>query len=255
MIDLHSHVLPGLDDGASSLDESVEIARSAAIDGTRCIAATPHVRDDYPTTPAEMESLVEAVQEAVDAAGVGIKILPGGEIDLDRLDDLSADDLRRFGLGGNPRYVLLEFPYRGWPRGVEGRIAALARAGFVPVIAHPERNREVQADPQRLDALVHVGCLIQVTAASLDGRLGRSSAACGRELVDTGLAHLLASDAHLPEVRQVGLSAAVRAVGDDALAQWLTVGVPRAIVEDRPLPPRPDGTTRKRTLLGRLRRQ
>jgi len=253
VIDLHSHVLPGLDDGASSLDDSVEMARAAMIEGIRCLAATPHVRDDYPTSVEEMESLVQAVQEAVDEAGVELRILRGGEIALDRLDRLGLDDLRRFGLGGNPRYLLLEFPYRGWPPAIEGQIAALARQGFVPVLAHPERNREVQEDPGRLDPLVHLGCLVQVTSASLDGRLGRSSAGCARTLVEDGLAHLLASDAHLPEVREIGISAAARAVDDDALAHWLTYDVPRAIVEDRPLPARPE-TPPRRGLLRRLRR-
>jgi protein-tyrosine phosphatase len=251
VIDLHSHLLPGIDDGASSLRESVAMARSAVADGIRCVAATPHVRDDYPTTPDEMEALVEQVQAAVDAEGVELKVLRGGEVALEQLDAFSLDELRRFGLGGNPRYLLVEFPYRGWPRGIEGAVFGLARRGVVPVLAHPERTREVQEDPDRLESLLQSGCLVQVTAASIDGRLGRSSAACARRLVDTGVAHLLASDAHLPEVREIGLSAAARAVGDERLARWLTVDVPRAIVEDRPLPPRPHAQPR-RGLLRRL---
>jgi protein-tyrosine phosphatase len=255
VIDLHSHVLPGVDDGASSLEESVEMARAAVDDGIWCLAATPHVRDDYPTSADEMEALVAEVQAAVDREGLRIKILRGGELALERLDLLALDELRRYGLGGNPRYLLLEFPYTGWPLGVEERVFALRTRSFVPVLAHPERNREVQADPERLDPLVRSGCLVQVTAASLDGRLGRSSTACARTLVDVGLAHLLASDAHLPEVRQIGMSAAAGAVGDDELAHWLTVDVPRAIVEDRPVPPRPDTEPRRRQsgFLSRLR--
>ena len=251
MIDLHSHVLPGVDDGAVSLEESVEMARTAAADGTRWLAATPHVRQDYPTEAATMERLVDEVQAAVDAAGVAIRVLPGGELAIDALDALDDRALRRFGLGGNPRYLLVEFPYVGWPLGLDERLFSLRTKGFVPVVAHPERNRDVQDDPERLDTLVRAGCLVQVTAASLDGRLGRSSAACGRRLVELGLAHLLASDAHHPSVREVGLRRAARAIGDVELARWLTVGVPRAIVEDRPVPPRPE-TGHRRGMLGRL---
>jgi len=253
VIDLHSHVLPGVDDGAATLEDSVAMARAAAADGIRWLAATPHVRDDYPTGAETMERLVRVVREAIERAGIALELLPGGEIALERLDVSDSDDLRRFGLGGNPRYLLVEFPYVGWPLGVEERLFALRAKGVVPVLAHPERNHEVQEDPERLGSLVHSGCLVQVTAASLDGRLGRSSAACGRALVDTGLAHMIASDAHHPSVRAIGMSAATRAVGSPELARWLTVDVPRAIVDDLPLPERPEQAARG-GLLGRFRR-
>jgi protein-tyrosine phosphatase len=253
VIDLHSHVLPGVDDGAATIEDSLVMARAAVADGIRWLAATPHVRNDYPTAAETMERLVRVVRNAIDDAGVELELLPGGEIALDRLELLSTEELRRFGLGGNPRYLLVEFPYVGWPLGVEEQLFGLRAQEFVPVIAHPERNREVQADPWRLEPLVRLGCLVQVTAASLDGRLGSSSAACGRALVDGGLAHLVASDAHLPAVRTVGMAAAARAVGSRELARWLTVDVPRAIVDDERLPERPASTSRRR-LLGRLRR-
>jgi protein-tyrosine phosphatase len=253
VIDLHSHVLPGVDDGAATLEDSVAMARAAAADGVLWLAATPHVRDDYPTDAETMERLVRQVRDAIDEAGVELELLPGGEIALDRLEVLDSDELRRFGLGGNRRYVLIEFPYVGWPRGLEERLIGLRAQGFVPVLAHPERNGEVQADPERLEPLVASGCLVQVTAASLDGRLGRASAGCGRALVDAGLAQLIGSDAHMPHVRAIGMSAAAHSVGSRELAHWLTVDVPRAIVDDETLPERPAGTSR-RGLLGRLRR-
>jgi protein-tyrosine phosphatase len=253
VIDLHSHVLPGVDDGAATIDDSVAMARAAVADGIRWLAATPHVREDYPTSADAMERLVRAVREAIDAAGVELELLPGGEIALEQLDVLSSEELRRFGLGGNSKYLLVEFPYTGWPLGVEERLFGLQAQGFVPVLAHPERNREVQEDPERLGQFVRSGCLVQVTSASLDGRLGRSSATCGRALVDGGLAHMIASDAHLPDVRAIGMSAGARAVGGGDLARWLTVEVPRAIVDDLPLPERPEQRSLG-GLLGRFRR-
>src|SRR5438105_3336949 len=103
VIDLHSHILPGLDDGAETLDQSLAIARAAVEDGIAVIAATPHVRDDYPTTAAEMEERLAEVRRAVEAENIPLDVRPGGEIALDRLARVPPDDLRRFGLGGNPR--------------------------------------------------------------------------------------------------------------------------------------------------------
>jgi protein-tyrosine phosphatase len=249
VIDLHSHILPGIDDGPATLEESLEIARRAAEDGVRVIAATPHVRDDYPTRPETMERLVAEVRAAIQAEGIPIDVRPGAEVAIDWLGRLSADDLGRFGLGGSPHYVLVEFPYAGWPLSLHEWVFRLVTSGITPVIAHPERNADVQADPEELRPLVDAGALVQVTAASMDGRIGRSSRAAAAALVERGLAHLLASDAHMPDVRDVGLAAAAGAVGDERLARWLTLEVPMAIVTDAPIPRRPE--TRRRGFLRR----
>ena len=248
MIDLHSHVLPGLDDGARDLNEAVEICRAAAADGTQVLAATPHVREDYPTTPAEMEEALARVREAV---GNEIRLVPGGEVALDELAR-PAEELRRFALGGNTRYLLVETPYVGWPLDFGDRLFQLrAAVGLTPVLAHPERNRDVQARPALLEPLVSAGVLVQLTAASIDGRLDSRSRVCAKTLLELGLAHLIASDAHAPTLRAVGLSSAARAVGDDALARWLTEEVPAAILDGSELPERPG--ERRRGWLRRLR--
>jgi protein-tyrosine phosphatase len=245
LIDLHSHILPGLDDGMRTVEESVELARDAAAAGTEAIAGTPHVRREWPTTPAAMERALAEVQAAVEAAGVPIRILPGGELALEELDrDLA--ELRRFGLGGNPDYLLVETPYYGWPLDIEHRLFQLRAAGITPLLAHPERNAEVQADPQKVAALVQSGTLVQITAASLDGRAGRRAQAMGLQLIDAGLAHVVASDAHAPDVRKGGLDGVAAAVGDADLARWLTHDVPAAIVAGTELPPRPERTRRKK---------
>ncbi len=244
MIDLHAHILPGVDDGPATLAESLELARRAAADGVRVIAATPHVRDDYPTRPATMERLVGELRAAIQQQGIPIEVRPGAEIAIDWLDRLSDDDLSRFGLGGSPHYLLLEFPYAGWPLSLHEWVFRLVTREITPVIAHPERNADVQADPEELRPLVDAGALVQITAASLDGRIGRSSRAAATALLERGLVHLLASDAHTPEVREAGLLAAVDAVGDAALAKWLTLEMPMAIVTDAPLPRRPEARRR-----------
>lgn len=215
---------------------------AAAADGIEVLAATPHVRDDYPTTPGQMEEALASVRAA---AGGTIRLVGGGEVALERLDQ-PREDLARFGLGGNPRYVLVEMPYSGWPLGLAETLFRLKASGITPVLAHPERNPEVQARPGLLAPVVAGGALVQLTAASVDGRLGERARACAGALLDARLAHLLASDSHAPSVRATGLSAAVRALDDETLGRWLTEDVPRAILEDAQVPSRPPAGRRRR---------
>src|SRR5581483_5601714 len=209
MIDLHSHILHGVDDGAASLADSVDIARAAVADGITAIAATPHVRDDWPTDPGVMEERVAELRSELEERRIPLDLLTGAEIALDRLTRLGDDELRRFGLGGNPRYVLVETPYYGWPSALPHALLALREAGFTPVLAHPERNL----------GLVESGVLIQVTAASVDGRIGKRPRECARRLLEGSLVHMIASDAHHAAVREVGLRTAAQAVGGGALAR------------------------------------
>jgi protein-tyrosine phosphatase len=247
MVDLHSHILAGLDDGARTLEESIEIAQTESADGVEVIAATPHVRDDYPTAAQTMQMLVLELNRLLDERGIALRVVGGAEIALPRLSRLDAEELSRLALAGNPRYLLLEFPYLGWPLSLESDIWSLRRRGITPVIAHPERNPEVQLAPDRIGPLVTAGALMQLTAASVDGRLGRRSQKTATELIAAGHAHVIASDAHWPGLRAAGLSKAAEAVGDDGLADWLTRGVPAAILEDRPLPERPEPAPKRRS--------
>jgi protein-tyrosine phosphatase len=239
MIDLHSHILHKIDDGARTLPDSLEIARAAVADGITVVAATPHVRDDWPTDPGVMEYRVAELRWELERAAIPLDVRTGGEIALDWLIRLPADDLRRFGLGGS-RYLLIETPYYGWPLGLPDMLFSLRTQGFVPVLAHPERNADVQTHPERLEQLVEAGVLVQVTAASIDGRLGKAAQECGLRLARDGRAHVLASDAHHASVRAVGLTTAAKAVGNEALAHWLTTDVPAAILDDAEIPERPD---------------
>jgi protein-tyrosine phosphatase len=215
------------------------MARSAVADGVTTLAATPHVRDDYPTTPEEMEQALEALREALRSEAIELEVAPGGELALEHIARLGSDELRRFGLGGNDRWLLVEFPYTGWPLGLPRIAERLAGDGFGIVLAHPERNPDVQAVPGRLQDFIDEGMLVQLTAASVDGRLGKRTRETSFTLLELGLAHLLASDAHAPSIREIGLSAAVASIGDEALARWLTADVPAAIVAAAQPPDRP----------------
>jgi protein-tyrosine phosphatase len=240
LIDLHSHVLPALDDGVATLDEALALCAAAAADGVEVLAGTPHVRHDYPTTPEQMENALAALQ----AASPPLRLVSGGELDLAELDR-PKDELARFGLGGT-RWLLVETPYWGWPLDIAERLFQLRVQGFGVVLAHPERNADVQEQPELLEPLVAGGTLVQLTAASVDGRLGPRAARSSRALLDRGLAHLIASDAHAPAIRAVGLSAAVAALRNDELARWLTDDVPRSILQDTETPTRPETRPRRR---------
>lgn len=223
------------------MDEARDLARRAAADGVEAIAATPHVRGDFPTTAERMERGVEELRDDFASHAVPVQILPGGEISLEVLWELSHDELLRFSLAGSRRYLLVEFPYRGWPLAIDAVGGMLAGAGLVSLLAHPERNPEIQDRPERLASLVEAGALVQVTAASLAGGLGRSSQLTAEKLLGMGLVHVLASDAHGPHIREGGMAAAAEAVGDDVLARYLTQEAPAAIVAGEPLPVKPGG--------------
>ena len=252
VVDLHSHILPYVYDGSRSFEESIAIARDAVRDGTTVMAATPHVRDDFPTAVATMERLVRGLNETMRDKEIDLQILGGAEIAIPNLRALDEDELRRFGLGGNPRYLLVEFPYLGWPLSLESEIWNFGLRGITLVLAHPERNPQVQEAPARVGSLVAAGALVQLTAASIEGRLGRRCRKAAEELIAAGNAHLIASDAHWPGLRRAGTSNAAVSLREPELAHLLTQGVPEAIVQDLPIQERPRGKQRARRRLFRL---
>lgn len=249
MIDLHSHVLPRIDDGPGSMEEALQTLLALVGDEIDTVAATPHVRADYPTTADAMEAAVTAIRAAAADRGIPIDVRTGGEVAVEMIDDLGESGLRRFGLAGNRRFILIEFPYVGWPPDLAHRLVELLDAGFSPVLAHPERNPEVQFAPDRLEPLVAAGVLVQLTASSLAGLTGRSAEQAARHLVASGLAHIIASDAHALRTRGPAMVAAAAALGDDELAWWMTTELPGAIAAGNDvLPPRPEGRRRRRRL-------
>ena len=239
MIDLHTHILPGIDDGARTLDDALEMARALVADGVTTVAATPHVRGDYPTSADVMLRAVDELRGALEEAGIPLTLLPGAELAVDRIPRLGEHELRRLTLAGSGQYLLVETPYYGWPPELAEQLLELRMAGFTPVLAHPERNAHVQRAPSLLAPFVQGGALIQVTAASVDGRLGAASRQTAFHLIEAGLAHMLASDAHTPDIRAAGMRSAADALEDPALADWLATDVPRALVDGRSLPERP----------------
>jgi protein-tyrosine phosphatase len=238
VIDLHSHILPGVDDGARTLEEAREIARQSVADGVTTIAATPHVRADFPTTADEMEAGVDELRYDFAVQGIDVEVVYGGEIDFGVLFAIPAEDLLRFTYAQAGHYLLVECPYRGSPLPFESSILALRRRGITAILAHPERNPTVQDRPDHLVTLVEAGALVQVTAGSLAGSIDRASQYCAQRLLDLGLVHVLASDAH-GHMRDAGLSSAARDVRDPGLARYLTYEAPAAVLAGEAVPEAP----------------
>jgi protein-tyrosine phosphatase len=245
VIDIHQHLLPGVDDGPSTMAEAVEMARTAWEHGTRIVVCTPHMTERLPTDPARVHEGVRELQEALDAAGIGLEVRPGGEIALDRLPRMSDAELAMASLGGGGRWLLLEMPFRGWPLRLPEILHDLEIRGYGVVLAHPERAEAVQRQPDRMRELVGRGALVQLTASSFLGDHGPAARRAALMLLAGGAAHLLASDGHSagpwrgPEIAP-GLASA--ADGIDVHPQalgWMVREGPEAILAGGPVrPPR-----------------
>jgi protein-tyrosine phosphatase len=259
VIDLHCHVLPGLDDGPADVEASVMVARLAAADGTRTMVATPHIREDYPFDLALVAERTDALNARLEQDGVELRVVPGGEVALSRLSQLTQDELRGLTLASS-RALLVESPNQAATDTVEDTLFKLQLGGFHPVLAHPERSPSFMKDPDRLEALVERGILCSVTAASMAGRFGRTVQRFARLLFERGMVHDVASDSHDIGNRSPGLTAGFRLLdqhlpGVLGQIEWFTRDAPTAILEDRPLPARPEMVAPRRGFFGTLRRR
>jgi protein-tyrosine phosphatase len=253
VIDLHTHVLPGIDDGPAALAGSVAVAEVAAHAGTRTLVATPHLRADHPgVRPEELARRARELTEHLRSRGLPLEVLPGAEVDLEMAARLSDDELKLATLAGNGADLLVETPYGPLPDGFEDDVLALAARGFRLTLAHPERSPTVQERPAVAGALVERGVLVQLTARSLTGKGATGAAA--RELLEQGWAHVLASDAHALDVRPPDLGARLSQARHDLPhaadeLEWMVTEAPRAILDGRPLGERPARRRRRRRWL------
>jgi protein-tyrosine phosphatase len=253
VIDLHSHLLPGVDDGTRDMAGAVRLAAAAADAGVTVMAATPHLRPDFGRVrPGELGERVEAVRAALSAAGIPLEVVAGAEADLFQALSTGDEELRLASYGQRGADLLVETPYGPLPPGFEDLLFRLRARGYRLLLAHPERNPDFQRDPKRLAALAQSGTLLQLTAESLCGR--RSPARrLALALVADGVAHVIASDAH-GDGQRAGLREGVAAAAAVAprRATWMVTEAPAAILAGAPLPPPPpDG--RRSGLRRRLR--
>ncbi len=245
MIDLHTHVLPGIDDGPPTLEGSLELARLAAAAGTRTLVATPHVswshRNDAATIATRVAALNErlAAEEVLTAAGSVLEVRAGAEIALTLAPELQDAELHALGLGGGP-WLLVEPPFTPVAPNLDALLLELQHRGHRIVLAHPERCPAFQRDPPLLRRLVRAGMLTSITAGSLGGRFGKEARRLALALAHEGLLHNVASDTHDAVNRTPEIAPELESAGLAPLAHWLTVAVPTAILDgDSEIPPAP----------------
>lgn len=243
MIDTHFHILPGIDDGPADMAESMVLARLAADDGTRVIAATSHVDHGFDVEASQLAPARDEVRAALRDAGIDVEVVRGGEIALSRLVDLDDEELADLRLGDGD-VLLVECPFTLAMADMEPLVRGLRSRGYRMMLAHPERCPAFQREPDRLRSLVEAGALAQVTAGSLRGDFGRTVRRFAATLLREGNVHCLASDAHDALQRPPGLHRALEEGERDvpglaALEDWLCRDVPEAVLAGREIPSRP----------------
>jgi protein-tyrosine phosphatase len=259
MIDLHSHILFGIDDGPKAIEESIQMCRIGYQDGIRTIVATPHIQPGiYQNNRSIILTKLQQLNNALMKFGVqssefvvknsdsmtqqlndpmtGFKLLPGADVHF------SSDVLQRYEEGeivtvnDQGRYLMVEFAFQGIPYQAEEVLFKLLTKGITPIISHPERNMEIAQRPKRYYEMIRMGCLGQVTAMSLTGDFGSGVRRIAEKLLSKRLIHMIASDAHSADGRPPILSAAVKAaekiVGKEE-AQKMVTEYPQAVIDGR----------------------
>jgi protein-tyrosine phosphatase len=238
MIDLHTHVLPGIDDGPDSIEGSIELARCAVAAGTRTLVATPHVSWSYPNDAETIAELVDRLNARLDTEEVELEVLAGAELAMTRLVDIPPEEISHLSLGSGP-WLLVEPPFASALTGLDALVSDLQRQGHRVLIAHPERCPAFHRDPGMLRELADEGALMSITAGSLVGRFGGEVRRFALTLARAGLIHNVTSDTHDTVNRPPGVAAELRAAGLEPLEGWLTEQVPAAILSGAEIPPRP----------------
>lgn len=239
MIDIHSHILWGLDDGAVTIDDSLAMLRIAAESGTTDIVATPHSNAEFEYLP---ERIAERIGELAARTGGRPAIHRGCDLHLSFDNIVGAiEDPARFSINGH-RYILVEFSDLHISSSMHAVLGRLLEARLVPIITHPERNPTLQKKHETLEAWVQQGCLVQVTALSVTGGFGKAAQAAANRLLARGLVHAIASDAHDPVHRHPRLDQAFAAIARQhgrETAERLFVANPGIIIHGGLLPEAP----------------
>jgi protein-tyrosine phosphatase len=236
MVDLHCHILPGLDDGPDAIEESLAMAESAVADGITHVVATPHANSEYYFDYDRVQALRKELQAKISdrlilATGCDFHLSP------ENLEALRAD-AARFCINQHD-YLLVEFNEYSIPPAMDQTLHEIQLAGVRPVITHPERNAIAHAQPERLTKWVRLGCYVQITGGSLTGRFGSVAQKDAWRWLDEGLVHFVASDAHNTRGRPLKLQPAFEMVREqcgEEKARALFMENPMAAFEGRDLP-------------------
>ncbi len=236
MVDIHCHILPGIDDGSKSWEMTAEMCRMAANDGITHIVATPHSNDTWAYSRERFTEMLGHLHDAGDGK-LTFSLGCDFHFSYDNIQDALANP-RRYTIG-DTQYLLIEFSDYGIPPSVKEDVFSLRSNGMVPIITHPERNQPLLKTPEMVLDLVEHGCLVQITANSVTGAWGAKSKKMVDWLLGHKAVHVIASDAHnldrRPPIMSKARDLVAELVGGE-VAETLVTGNPAAIVEGQPLP-------------------
>lgn len=236
MIDIHCHILPSIDDGPSDIETSIKMLKIAADDGITHIVATPHFRQDEKPTIQDIQDGISQLEESVNGAGMGIKLLSGADIRLTYELIYGIEENRIPSINGS-RYFLLELPDL-IPPNLDNFLFTSKSCGFVPIITHPERNYSLLASPGKIEVLRDSGALFQLTAMSITGEFGGRVKKYSHMLLKKGFVDFIATDAHSTARRAPVLSKALRVISgllDEREVRKIFFENPEAVIENRGL--------------------
>ena len=213
-IDIHCHILPGIDDGATDLETARSMARQAVDAGTNTIVATPHMSAEWPKNSVEnIRQHISQLQRHLAEHQIDLRILPGADIRVDEDFVTRAKSGELLSLADTGRYLLIELPHEvAFP--LDELLFTVGLAGYRCVLSHPERNLAIQSNPQQLTPLIAQGCVIQITAGSIIGVFGSRAQCVARQLLEQRMAHVVASDAHSLRRRNPSLNDAYHHVAN-----------------------------------------
>ena len=237
MIDLHCHILPGIDDGAAELSVSLEMARAFVADGVSVVACTPHILPGlYHNSGPQIRQATAQLQQILDREGIPLRLVTGADNHIvpSFVADLRSGHLLSL---ADSRYVLVEPPHHVAPPRLEDLFFNILVAGYVPILTHPERLSWIKSHYQAIQRLVQAGVWIQLTAGSLAGLFGRNARYWAERMLDEGCVHILATDAHdvnrRPPNLSLGRELASKRVGSDE-AKHMVVTRPLGILRNEP---------------------
>ena len=239
MIDLHCHYLPGIDDGAQTLDESLDLARAAVQAGITAAVMTPHVHPGrYENTASSITKLCTAFQHVLRHQNIPLSVYAGGEVRVssDIMQMVEEEQIPFIGELDGYQVMLLEFPHSHLVFGAEKLVSWLLARHIRPLIAHPERNKDVMRNIDKLRPFVEMGALLQLTGASVIGQFGKPALQCARQIIEREWVTVVATDSHNLQHRPPNLDLAYKAlteIGGEDFARGLTQETPSRIVAGR----------------------
>lgn len=223
MIDLHNHLLPGIDDGAPDLDTALQLAEIAVSDGTTHLVCTPHIHPGrYENTPETINQALAIFQAGLLEHNIPLQVAAAAEVrfGMELMIGVKTNTIPYLGQWQGKNVLLLEFPHGEIPFGAERLTSWLLQHNVIPMIAHPERNKGLMREPGKLKPFIEQGCLLQVTAGSVAGSFGEVAQDLAIELLEKNWVTILASDAHnaehRPPILTAGLAVATEVLGADA---------------------------------------